>query len=336
MTTKRLNRKNLGLLGATVACIILPQATLAAGPVAVAPGQKMEVVVEQPSPSSPVKFSVSLGAGYLTGESKEMVYWPHVGNHKASELTWKIDSLFMVGIGAKLEVRDWFTANFDGWFKATNGDGTMDDYDWMVPGGDWTDWSHHENTDVTDGSILDVNAEFAFYRTPSVKFNGIGGFKRDNFGWEARGGDYVYSVAGYRDTAGSFPNGLQGISYEQTMTSFYFGLGIAVKSEKFHFNSRVIYSPLVTAEATDNHHLRNLVTYEDFDDGDLIAFDIAGSYLFTEDLSLEVAYSYQSYDTMQGDSEWHYNDSGVVITYADAGGMDQQSSLISTSIQYTF
>ena len=334
MKPKQLIKQTSALYAASVILLGWTQAAVAAGPVAVAPGKGGEVIMADTS--SPVKFSVSVGAGYLTGEANELVYWPSVGNHKASELTWKIDNLFMVGIGAKLKVQNWLTINVDGWFKAVDGDGTMDDYDWLVPGQDWTDWSHHENTDVTDGSIFDVNAEFAFFHSESVAFKAIAGYKRDNFGWEAYGGDYVYSESGFRDTAGSIPSGISVISYEQTYTSLYVGLGVEAYFSKFELASRLIYSPIAQGEATDNHYLRNLVTYDDCEDGDMIAFDISGNYLINSNLSVMMAYSYQKYDTMQGDSEWQYRDEGLAYYIVDGAGMDQTSSLFTVSLRYMF
>ncbi len=310
------------------------QAATATGPVAVAPGRTATAVMEQPS--SPVSFSVEVGSGYLTGESKEVVYWPTLGNHKASELTWAIDNLFMVGIGASLKVHDWMAVNFNGWFKAFEGEGTMDDYDWMVRGADWTDWSHHEKTDVTEGSIMDLNVEFSFVRTDVVALKAITGYKRDNFGWEAYGGNYTYSESRFRDTKGSISDSIATIGYEQTFTSLYFGLGLAAKFNAFELNGRFIYAPLVYGEATDYHYLRDLVTYDEGEDGSMIAFDVSGSFLITPHFAIEMGYSYQRYDMMQGDSEWHYQDAGVVYYFADGAGMDQTSSLISVALRYTF
>jgi plasminogen activator len=306
----------------------------AAGPVAVAPGQSAEI--SSAKPTSPVKFTLSAGAGYLTGESTELVYWPWENNHKASELTWKIDSLFMLGLGGALHIGDRFVVNFAGWFKATDGEGSMDDYDWQTPGLDWTDWSRHEETDVTTGSIIDVNARYSFFRSQNVFFSAIAGLKRDQFGWEARGGDYIYSIRGFRDTSGSFADGLPVISYEQTMTSLYAGLGLGLEFSNFQVDARVIYSPFVEGEAVDNHYLRNLVVYDNFKDGEMLAFDIAGTYWFTNQFALEVAYRYQHYDTLKGDAEWQFRNQGLVYIIDDGAGMDQQSSMLSANICYTF
>jgi plasminogen activator len=338
MKMTSVGKKCVGLTAAMGTAMVFAglSSASAAGPVAVAPAETSEVVVVAPQ-SSPVRFTLGVGAGYLSGESKELVYWPEYNNHKASELTWEIDNLYMIGITGDLQVANWLTFSFDGWFKATDGDGTMDDYDWQVPGYEWTDWSHHEDTDVTDGSIIDVSANFSFFQNYNVVLTGIVGYKRDNFGWEARGGDYTYSSGGFRNYSGSFADGALGISYEQTMDTFYGGLGFSADfTNRFRLAGRVIYSPFVQGEATDYHHMRNLVTYDDFEDGDLIAFDITGTFGLTEKLGLEIGFSYQSYDTMQGDSEWHFNDEGIVAYLDNGAGMDQTSTMLTASLQYSF
>ena len=305
----------------------------AAGPVAVAPQQDVEVaMVETP----PVRFSLSAGAGYLTGKATEIVFLPTVGNHRISELTWKIDNLFMIGVGAHLKLQNWLTVNFDGWFKATDGEGSMDDFDFRILGADWTDWSTHSDTDVTDGSIIDLNAEISVFRTENFALKVIGGYKRDNFGWEAYGGNFVYSVNGFRDTVGSFPAGQQVIGYEQTYDTPYVGIGIGVSFPRFELASRLIYSDWVQGEAIDNHYLRNLVTTDEIEDGEMVAFDISGKYLINNHLSVMMAYTYQDYDTAQGDSLWEFRDQGVSVLFVDGAGMDLYYSLFTVSLIYTF
>lgn len=334
MKPKKLITPRKSLAAASLLVCFWTSVAVAAGPVSVAPGRTARVVEGQSA--SPVSFSLEMGAGYLTGESNEAVYWPSQGNHQASELTWAIDDVFMVGIGGSLKFRDWLAFNFNGWFKAADGNGTMDDYDWTVVGSDWTDWSHHEQTDVTAASIIDLNVALSFFRTPNLALKAIVGYKRDNFAWEAYGGDYIYSEGGFRNTSGTIPAGIHTIGYDQTFTTPYVGVGVEAKFNAFELNSRLIYSPLVHGEDTDHHYLRNLVTYDTVDDGDMIGFDVSGSYFFNPHLALELAYSYQRYDMTQGDSEWHFQDEGVVYYFADGAGMDQTSSLFSVALRYTF
>jgi outer membrane protease len=93
---------------------------------------------------------------------------------------------------------------------------------------------------------------------------------------------------------------------------------------------------LVDGETVDNHYLRNLVVTNNFEDGEMLAFDIAGTYWFAPQFALEVAYSYQHYDTVNGDAEWQFQDQGLVYLIDGGAGMDQQSSMLSTSLRYTF
>ena len=335
-----MNRRSMllrggGLLATSLLCVASPQGAFATGPLAVAPGTSA-TLMETPS-GPPVSFSIKGGAGYLTGESKEVVYWPEYGNHKASELTWNIDSLYMAGVGANLKIRDFMAVNFTGWFKATDGEGSMDDYDWLNVGGDWTDWSTHENTDVTEGSIVDLSVEFNIIRAEGFQLKAIGGYKRDNFAWEAYGGEYTYSEGGgFRNFTGSFPDGLAIIGYEQTFTAVYGGVGIGVQTPVFELAGRLIYSPIAEGEATDNHYLRNLVSYDNAEEGDMLAFDVTATFVLSPNFALEAAYSYQKYDMMQGDSEWHYRDEGVIVFAPDGAGMDQTSSLVSAGLRFTF
>ncbi len=59
------------LVAASLLVCSWTQLASATGPVVVAPGKSAKLVEEQPS--SPVSFSLEVGAGYLTGESKELV-----------------------------------------------------------------------------------------------------------------------------------------------------------------------------------------------------------------------------------------------------------------------
>lgn len=293
-------------------------------------------LIDSTNEDGTVSFSLGLGAGYMTGESTELVYWPEFNNHKASELTWKIDSLYLTNVNASLSFSSSWFVQFDGWFKLTDGDGTLDDYDWMIIGGDWTDWSHEE-ADVTKASMIDISAGWRGIDKESFSLSGLVGYKRDVFAWESYGGSYVYSINGFRDSRGNFPDNEPGIGYEQTFTSIYFGLGFDFYiNDTITINSRAVYSPLVEAEAVDHHYQRNLVTYDDFSGGNMFGFDIAASFKVTEKLAVNGGYSYLYYDEMQGDSDWYYNDSGIVVTEPDGAGTDHNSSLFTLTLCYSF
>jgi len=300
-----------------------------AGAQEVVPEKSAEVQVGRAG----VNITARLQEGHLTGEANEYVY---DGSHTLSQLIWKIDDIHMIGAGISVKPLHWLAINGDAWFNIIDGNGTMDDYDWMVRGGDWTHWSHHENTDVTKGIIVDINVELTPFKTGPVKFSGLLGYRRDNWEWEARGGSYIYSVNSFRDTQGTWPDDQLGITYEQIFNVPYIGISVNGDFGVFDLKARLIGSPFVHGETIDHHHLRDLVVYDDFSGGDMVAFDIAGTYSFTNHLALQMAFNYTKYDTMRGDAEYHYNDIGVVVTYPDAAGTDLETTMLSLSFLYTF
>jgi len=76
-----------------------------------------------------------VGAGYLSGESTESVYDTASSGYKLSELTWKLRDVFMFNAGVSVGPTTWLKLNGDIWVKANDGNGSMDDYDWLVEGG---------------------------------------------------------------------------------------------------------------------------------------------------------------------------------------------------------
>ncbi len=295
-----------------------------------------ETTVEVSSERTGVQFTGRLGLGYLTGEANEYVYWADRGGHTASKLTWEINSVYMFGVGGSVDALSWLTFNGDLWFNIGDGDGHMEDYDWLVPGMAWTDQSVHDDTDVTTAMMFDINAAMTMFSTDRVSFTGIVGFRRDSFEWDARGGDYLYSINGFRDTAGTFPSGELGISYEQIFNVPYLGIGIAGDFERIHIAAKVTGSAFVSGEATDIHHMRNLVTVDDFSGENMWAVDISFGYDISDSIGLKAAYFYEKYDTMTGDSTWDFKSEGITQDLPDSAGADLETSMFSLTLMYSF
>jgi len=297
-----------------------------AGAQEVVPEKSAEVQVEKAG----VDITARLQAGYLTGEANEYVYYE---GRTLSQLIWKIDDIYMIGAGVSVKPlrRLGVAINADAWSNISDGSGTMDDYDWMVTGGDWTHWSHHENTDVTKGIMVDINVELTPFKAGPVGFSGLLGYRRDNWEWKGRGGSYIYYTA-----SGTWPDDQLGITYEQIFNVPYIGIGVNGDFGAFDLKARLIGSPLFYGETIDHHHLRNLVIYDDFIGEDMISFDIAGAYSFTKHMALQMAFNYTKYGTMKGDAEYHYNDTGVVSTLKDGAGTDLETTMFSLSFLYTF
>lgn len=280
-----------------------------------------------------VVVSGRMSLGWIHGDSNELVYDPGTGR-KISELNWEIDNVYMLGIGGSLSPLSWLNFNADIWFRVNDGDGEMNDYDWLLDSPEYTHWSNHPDTDLTTGLMFDINAEMTFYEVMGTKFFGIAGFKYDNWEWESFGGDYVYW-----GVSGSFPDGQNVITYEQKFYTPYVGIGFKsnLSETPITFSGRIIGSTFVTAEDKDQHHLRNLVFEEDFDSGNMFAVDLSGAYNFTDQLSLLVSYHFQRYDEMKGETTITDLTTGAVTKVdGDAAGIDHSSGMLSLSAVYTF
>lgn len=292
-------------------------------------------ILSQQSNRSGLQFETYLATGLLNGEAHEFVYWPDEGNHKASELIWKLENVFMLGAGASLKPTQWLKLNIEGWSIASDGEGSMDDYDWLEPGQDWTDWSHHNDVTVTKGSRLDFNAQIPVFNNQTLTINTFLGYKSENWEWEARGGSFIYSTNGFRDTTGIFPEGELGITYEQTVNVPYAGLGLTLDANPFRLQTRILGSTLVSGEAVDQHHMRSLVVYDDFSGGNMFAFEALADFMINQNFSVGGGFYYTNYDSMTGDSEWHFSD-GQISVSPDGAGMDLQHTMLLINLLYRF
>ncbi len=312
-----------------------PAWAAAAAPVGIEVMEEVEVARFTPA-EEPLQFSVQAGAGFLSGELNEYVYAaPELPKHRLSELTWNVDRLLMGRFSASVDYRDWLTFTMDSWWKLSDGSGSMEDSDWRVVGEDWTDWSSSD-TDITSASILDVNANMTFFRRYNYVLQGILGLKRDHFEMVASGGRFIYSTNGFRNDQGRFPDEA-GATYEQTMTAPYLGLGFsAVFTNNISLSGRVTYSPFVKGEATDNHHMRNLVTEDEISGGDLFTLGFSVGWAFRENFVWNISTGYQRYENTRGDSTYRFYDTGEVVEHKDGIGMSQEMVQFSSSVTYTF
>lgn len=285
-----------------------------------------------------IVVSGRMSVGALNGESGEYVVIPQI-KHRLSQLDWKLDNVYMLGLGGSIAPLSWLKLNADIWFKLNDGTGSMDDYDWFIEDYTYTHWSHHEDVDLTKGLMFDINAELSFYQWEKSKFFAILGFKYDNWEWEARGGDYVYSTYYLYDTVGSFPDGELAITYEQKFYTPYLGIGFTADLDvtPITFSGRLIGSTLTFGESKDQHHMRNLEGEQDYDGGSMYAVDLGGAYNFTKNFSMMLSYHYQKYNYMRDNSRRLDLDTGVLTVYTDSDDtMTHYSNMVSLSAIVNF
>jgi len=286
-----------------------------------------------------LKTSLRMGLARLTGTANENINLGTFSENHMSKLIWEIEPQYMAGLGFSIQ-KQWVVIHGDAWLPLTDGDSTMDDYDWIMEGQSWSDWSHHDDTSVTKAQIVDINAELLIPRLSSNHFTAsvFLGFKYESFKWEARGGSYIYSMESYHDTTGEFTPGLLSVSYGQTYRTPYLGFGLRGNYKNLDISGRFIGSTFAEGDSDDLHHLRNINISTDITGGNMYSFEIAANYKFLQHYSLELAYNYTSYDSMKGNVTYsEVVDSEISsIEYVDAGSMDLETSMISLFFIYSF
>jgi plasminogen activator len=295
-----------------------------------------------------VQSEIRLSAGRLNGVSGEFVYDAFgadsgIPGYKLSELQWQLESVYLVGLGASITPNEWLRLNVDYWTAPSDGNGTMDDYDWLYVGLDWSHWSHHDDTSVTEVGSLDLNGEFTLYDFGKKKtvITGLLGFKHDTLAWQSVGGYGIYSsTGGYRDLFVTFPN-TPGISYEQTFYMPYIGVGVRATTNNgsmpIVLSASFRYSNQVHGEGVDIHHLRDLRFEDSGDGGKWQAYDINIDFHLSKTLALNLGYAAQRYAEVKATTTMTDLASGDKFFFpGDAAGLDNRSNLLKMGLSYRF
>ena len=260
-------------------------------------------------------FSFSLGSsvGLVEGTASELVYYyPNGRKFKLSELTWDLKDVVMAGVHGSVGYSRWLRLNLGVWSALNEGNGMMVDRDWayaptasaafLEPNDqNWTHESRHPDTSLDKGTIVDVNLSVLALPAGPFSLRGIVGFKSDTWNWSSRGGTYVYSVEGFRDTTGAFPAGQQVITYEQQYSIPYIGVGASWAWPAFQLESHLLYSPLVSASDSDYHVLRGVLFEGDFSGGTYVGLGLNATWAFARHWSATLGVEYQSISEITGD-----------------------------------
>ncbi len=213
----------------------------------------------------------------------------------------------------------------------------MDDYDWLMPAyDDWSHWSHHEETIVTNITIFDAKV------SESSRLKGLSyvlGYKYDTKTWKAYDGTYVYSSdPGYRDQTGSFnldPNSnVIMITYIQEFHSVYLGLEYQKKFGDFTLAALANYAPSVVAFDYDIHHARNIKFDSVFSGGTAFETELSIRYNY-QGFFLQTSYTHHLYNENRGDTYYTNLVTDYKIAYPGAG-ISSHSEYYSLSLGKVF
>jgi outer membrane protease len=302
-----------------------------------------------------VGFSIEPSFGYLLGQAREIVY--DTGNESTegmsssngyylSELIWDLKNIFYIGTAASLNIKNKFFINAGVWTAVNDGNGFMNDYDWIywdsIDGVPYIlhdrdgkiDLSHWSESTVSleESLIFDINGSYDFVANRKANLSALVGYKYIYWDWSDSVIDSMYD--GVEDV---IEEGVNGIDYNLGLHIPYLGIGYGLDSEiGFKWRGRVIYSPLVIAMDHDHHILRSLHFYDNAYFGQFLSGSLEFGYHFSSLFSLSGRVSGDYLFEVKG-STYVYNESEVLLgIISDGAGMQYQALSISINAAFSF
>ncbi len=264
----------------------------------------------------------SVGIAGIT--ANEHVYYFTTGPQNLSLLKW--ESLApMASADAKLRLGDAWTlrGHID---AAMSGDSTMTDYDWLgfSPSLSFDDWDHRS---ISPNTSLDwyLNGSLAIGRDMpvsdafTVNFNG--GVKYTDVQWTAKGGTYIYSTAGFRDTTGTIPD-VNAVRYRQQLPTAFLGADATIKDGAWSLDATTKVGLLVSAQSQDHHYLRvpPMIITDNLSWGSMASIDARLGYDISEHLGAFLEGSYEKVVATHTPSTYTNMNTGAVLSQSNTVG----------------
>lgn len=280
----------------------------------------------------PWEEGVSLAASisYSSVNAMERVYEDSVRpGYVVSELDWKAD-VALAGISSSIRHERW-VANGGIWTSLDTIDGSLVDRDWRYT--DIPDWSDQSIGDASlDMTVFDINVGYGMFKAESMALDVVLGYRQDELGWSDFGGTYLYSIDGFRDTAGTLPPGTA-ITYDQKIQIPYLGLHAHTRIRPaMTLSGYLLYSTLGEISAHDYHILRGVHFVDSFSGVEYLGVGVLVSWNLTPELLVGVTLDYQNLDDVVGDEQ--------IIEYGefrpDGAGTSMESTTASVMVCYAF
>lgn len=281
---------------------------------------------------------VATGTANITANEIVYLQTATVKDYKLSHLTWKTKNAPVSTFGVRHRLTDLIILNFEARLLDRQNKSVMDDYDWLYTGtSDWSDWSHHEDTSLTQADTYNLNITFTLVGNTKNYFSIITGYKKEVIAWKSYGGTYVYSDSSFRDSSGSFVSGAPAIDYKQEYTTPYYGLKLGALYGNWIYTLQAITSNSVKLEATDIHHARNLVFKDTFEPGKMNNYKLGIGYLFNDNFSINFIYDLQNYEEARGSTVQSSTVTGNVTgVCVNCAGADNTSTTASIGVSLYF
>jgi len=205
------------------------------------------------SPDDTIRINAAIGAMYLEGNEKVLN-----GDFTVSHLIWRSTTPVLRG-GVAVDFGGGFSATVEG-STAGFGISYMEDYDWLRGDDTFDNWSHrsqHPDTRLDHYFTGAASLGYELLNDESAVIRAHAGFKYTDVQWTAYGGTYLYSTGGgFRNTPGTIPDGVAGVTYRQQLPEVFIGFDGEEKYGDVSVGGLLRGGVTFLSVATDNHYLR--------------------------------------------------------------------------------
>jgi outer membrane protease len=231
----------------------------------------------------------TLKIGYMTGNTA------YDFNHHVSELEYPMDNWM---IGGSLEGglnNSKFSFGLSFWTNIDKNAGNdMKDKDWDQTGSAFSQgtlYSYTESQADLRAIMFDIYGRYNFYEKAAseekVKLGVLLGYKRMDFEYDMYDLYYVTDLL-YGYTGQTLYKDQKVLGYKITYHLPYLGLAFNFERKKWGIGADARWSFYPTAYDEDNHVLRNLTFYGDYDDGTAYMGNLYGFWNFSPSLRLKL------------------------------------------------
>jgi len=271
-------------------------------------------------------FSVEASTGILVGTTHEIVYEPAVSaDYVLSQLDWGLKPLVYYGLAFELGGKTgvyWTIGLRSGLSGRT---GTIMDSDYMNGDGVKTNLSVSDNY-TEDALLADLALGWRFPLDPDLLLEAYGAINYMHFKFTARDGYYQYGdknattgqYAPYTEGTAYSLTGT-GIVYQQDFLALSLGLGAEwTPRQNLRLSASLLFSPLVSAQALDNHVVRYLDFADTMSGGWLLEPRLESSWAISKRNRFVLSLAYRLIRGLKGD-EVVTGTTGADTFYTNAG-----------------
>ncbi|MGB3337030.1 MAG: omptin family outer membrane protease [Devosia sp.] len=288
------------------------------------------------SPDDTVRINAAIGAMYLEGNEKVLN-----GNFTVSHLIWQTRTPVLRGSVA-VDFGGGFSGGLEG-STAGFGSSYMEDYDWLRGDDTFANWSHrsqHPDTRLDHYFTGAASLGYELLNDDSAVIRAHAGFKYTDVQWTAYGGTYLYSNPGFRDTPGTIPDGVAGVTYRQQLPELFIGFDGEEQYGAFSVGGLLRGGVTFLSMATDNHYLRLPVPLRFVDSIYMAPTVTVGAnvgFALGRNAKLTLAARYDHIFEQRGDVKEYNATTGALIgDFVGAAGAALRSAEITAGVQGSF